>query len=480
MTSDYTPAHGPRNLATRTVVAVVATLSLAVAVAVVALGLPSGLVRALQGPVAALTALEVLPLEPDRVLVCMGPAIAFSGQDSSPVGYGEPTDVVAGSAGASAVETSRIAQTDLQDAFSLENAVVPTPPTILTQQADAGLLAGASYQQLDNINVRGLALQECQEPRAETWLVGGDTTTGRQGVLSLSNPGAVAATVNVDVWGQSGPISSPLGQGILVQPGAQRVITLAGLAPNEARPVLRVTSSGTGIVAALHTSIVRGLDADGLSVITGQAPPSDVRVIPGLYGPPSEIIGPIRGKEGFADVGGALRVLSPDGPASVAITVIRPGHSDITTRLELEGGQVGDLSLDELGSGDYGLLLESSAPIVAGVRNSVGTDVRTDTSWVGSSYAIEGDTVIAVPAVGEIRLSVVNPGQTDVQISLEGSSSTVPAGGMLARPLGGGTSSFSSDGPVYAVLSFRGESVIGNLQVLPAPRPQDPVAMTIR
>jgi hypothetical protein len=406
----------------------------------------------------------------------MGPAIAFSGQDSSPVGYGEPTDVVAGSA----VETSRIAQTDLQDAFSLENAVVPTPPTILTQPSDAGSLAGASSQQLDNVNVRGLALQECQEPRSETWLVGGDTTTGRQGVLSLSNPGGVAATVNVDVWGQSGPISSPLGQGILVQPGAQRVITLAGLAPNEARPVLRVTSSGTGIAAALHTSIVRGLDADGLSVVTGQPAPSEIRVIPGLYGPPSELIGPIRGKEGFADVGGALRVLSPDGPASVTITVVRPGQSDITTRLELEAGQVGDLSLDELGSGDYGLILQSSAPIVAGVRNSVGTDVRTDTSWVGSSYAIEGDTVMAVPAVGEIRLSVMNPGDIDVQISLDGRSSSVPAGGILARPLGGGSFSFSSDGPVYAVVSFRGETVIGNLQILPAPRAQDPVVMTIR
>jgi hypothetical protein len=164
----------------------------------------------------------------------------------------------------------------------------------------------------------------------------------------------------------------------------------------------------------------------------------------------------------------------------VTITVVRPGQSDITTRLELEAGQVGDLSLDELGSGDYGLVLESSAPIVAGVRNSVGTDVRTDTSWVGSAYAIEGDTSIAVPAVGEIRLSVINPSSTEVQISLDGRPSSVPAGGILARPLGGGSFSVSSDGPVYAVVSFRGETVVGNLQVLPAPRPQDPVVMTIR
>jgi hypothetical protein len=406
----------------------------------------------------------------------MGPAISFSGQDASPVGYGEPTDVVAGSS----AEIGRIGATDLQDAFSLENAVVATPPTVLTQGAEAGLLAGASVAQLDNLNVRGLALQECQEPRTETWLVGGDTTTGRQGVLSLSNPGAVAATVDVDVWGASGTISAPLGQGILVQPGSQRVLSLAGLAPDEARPVLRVTSQGTGVVAALHTSIVRGLEADGLSVITGQAAPSEMRVIPGLYDLPSEIIGPIRGKEGYTDVGGALRVLSPDGPASVSVTVIRAGQADITTRLELQAGQVGDLSLDELGSGDYALVLESSAPIVAGVRNSLGTDLRTDTSWVGSSYVIEGETSFAAPEVGEIRLSVLNPGDTDVQVSLDGRSSSVPAGGVLVRPLGGGAHTFSSDGPVYAVVSFRGETVLGNLQVLPAPRPQDSVVMIIR
>jgi hypothetical protein len=88
--------------------------------------------------------------------------------------------------------------------------------------------------------------------------------------------------------------------------------------------------------------------------------------------------------------------------------------------------------------------------------------------------------VIAVPAVGEIRLSVLNPGSTDVQISLDGRPTTVSAGGLLARPLGGGTFSFSSDGPVYAVVSFRGETVLGNLQVLPAPLPQNPVVMTIR
>jgi hypothetical protein len=476
MSSEYTPAHGPRNLAARTIVAVVSTVALAVAVGVSALGLPSGLVGAFQGPIAAVTTLEVVPVDADRVLVCMGPAIGFSGQDASAVGYGQATDVVAG---AGAV-TTQIADTDLSDAGSLEGAPVALPPTIVTQSADAGPLAAASAQQLDNSNIRGLALQECQEPRTETWLVGGDTTTGRQAVLSLSNPGVVAASVNIDIWGQNGPISSALGQGIIVGPGAQRVISLAGLAPAEARPVLRVVSNGTGIVAALHTSITRGLLADGLAIVTGQAPPSELRVMPGLYGPPEEIIGPIRGKEGYADVGGILRVLAPDAPASVSVSVVRPGSGTVTTRLELEAGEVGDLSLGEFGSGDYALVLESSTPIVAAVRTSVGTDERTDTSWTGSSYVLVGETAVAVPGPGETRLNIVNPGDTEVLVSVDGRPSAVAPGALLSLAREGGAYTFSSDGPVYAVVSSRGDTILGHVQVLPAPQAQDPIVMSIR
>jgi hypothetical protein len=476
MSSEHTPAHGSRNLASRTIVAVVSTVALALSVTVSALGLPPGLVRAFQGPIAPLVTLEVIPSEPDLVVVCMGPAISFSGQDASPVAYGVATDVISGSQ----VSAEALATTDLQDAFSLEDGLTEAPPTVLRQPSEAGLLAGSSFQQLSNLNTRGLAMQECQEPRSETWLVGGDTTTGRQAVVSLSNPGDVAASVNIDVWGQSGPISSPLGQGILVGPGSQRVVSLAGLAPDEPRPVLRITSSGTAIAAALHTSIVRGLEADGLAVVTGQAAPSEVRVIPGLYGPPEEIIGPIRGKEGYADVGAQLRVLSPEAATSVSVTVVRPALGNITIRLELQAGQVGDLSLDELGSGDFAIILESTDPIVAGVRTSVGNDERTDTSWVGSSWAITGETTFAVPSIGETRLSVVNPGDTEVLVALDGRSSPLGAGAMISRPVGGGSYRLSADGPVYAVVSARGDTILGHLQVLPSRAAQEPILLTIR
>ena len=156
-------------------------------------------------------------------------------------------------------------------------------PSIVSQPVEEGALAATSHQILDNPNVRGLAMAECSPPATESWLVGGQTTIGRQTALYLSNPGDVSATVNIEIYGAQGLIESPLGQGILVAPGSQRVLSLAGLAPDEAAPVVRVTTDGAPIVASLHYSIVRGLDADGLAVITAQTQPSELRVIPGLY-----------------------------------------------------------------------------------------------------------------------------------------------------------------------------------------------------
>lgn len=475
-TTDHIPAHAPRNLAARTITAVVSTLALALSVTVGAVGLPFGLAQALQGPREPLPFIEVAPAEPERVIACSGPAIGFSGQNPAPVGYGLPTDQITGSSTTSAP----VVATNLQDSLSLEGQVVPSGAVIVTQPAEAGALAGVSYQQVDNLNVRGLAMAECQEPRVETWLVGGDTTTGRQAVLSLINPGKVLATVDIEVWGADGPISSPLGKGILVAPGEQRVFSVAGFAPDEPRPVLRVTSQGTGVVASVHASIVRGIEADGLSVITGQAEPSLSRVITGLFTPQDEIIGPIRGKEGYADVGGVLRVLSPDAPAIVAVRIIRPSAGDIETQLQLNAGEVGDLALDVIGEGEYSILLESDQPIVAGARNSLGTDTRTDTSWVGSSYAISQETVFSVPSFGETRISVFNSEDTAVSITLDGMSIPLDPGSMIVRPIAAGTVSLSAESEVYAVVSARAESSLGHSQVLPAARQQDPVVMRVR
>lgn len=475
MTSDYTPHHVSRNLASRTIASVIATVALALGVSLSISGVAAGVVRSLDGPVPAIPLVEVIPAEPNRTLVCMGPGLSFGSAGSDALAYGEPEQVIAG---VNPI-TSTLAQTTVLDALSLEGALSTAYPVVVSQAAGDGPLAAVSYHNLSNLNVRGLALSECQEPRTETWLVGGDTSTGRQTAMSLSNPGEVPVTVNVDIWGATGPISSPLGQGILVPSGAQRVLSLAGLAPGEASPVVRITTTGGGIVATLHSSIVRGLLADGLSIVTGQPAPSALRVIPGVFLTPEEIIGPIKGKEGYVDVGAALRLLAPESDTPVKVTIVRAGGAPTTTRLELVAGQVLDLTLDELGSGDVALFVESDEPVVAAVRQSVGNDDSTDTSWVGSAYPIVGVTALAIPALGESRITFANPGEDSVSVSFDGRDLVVPAGGMVTRPVAD-THELVASSAIYAAVSVRGETIIGNLQVLPAPPAQEPIRIVVR
>jgi len=475
MTSNHIPQHGAKNLASRTVASVVATIALVVGVLLSVTAVPAGIVRSFDGPVPDMPLVEVMPAEPDRVLVCMGPGLSFGSASSEPVAYGSPTEALAGAN----PTTSTLSSTTVLDGLSLEGALSTTYPVVVSQAAAEGPLAAISYQSLSNLNVRGLAVSECQEPRTETWLVGGDTTTGRQAALTLSNPGDVPATVNIDIWGTTGPISSPLGQGILVQPGAQRVLSLAGLAPSEASPVIRVTSTGVGVVAALHASIVRGLLADGLSIVTGQPAPGTQRVIPGVYLAPEDLLGPIKGKEGYVDVGGALRLLSPENGASVSVRILRASGAPTTTRLELVAGQVVDLTLDELGSGDVAIVVDSSEPVVAGVRQSVGNDQTTDTSWVGSSYPLVGSAALAIPPLGESRVTFANPGEDSVAVNFDGRDVEVPAGGIVTRPLAD-THQIVAPATVYAAVSVRGETIIGNVQVLPTPPAQDSVRVIVR
>jgi hypothetical protein len=65
-----------------------------------------------------------------------------------------------------------------------------------------------------------------------------------QRLVLLSNPTAVAATVDVRVFGEAGPVEAPSALGDHRAAARQRVLSLAGLAPNLASPVVHVTSTG--------------------------------------------------------------------------------------------------------------------------------------------------------------------------------------------------------------------------------------------
>jgi len=182
-------------------------------------------------------------------LVCGGPILGLSrGPEPEIIAVGEP---VRRSAGEGLVERA-IADSDAVDGGA---AIVELPA-----EAPADDVSATERQELDAAELRGLAVAECLPPAPTSWLVGGSTTTGRSSTIVLSNPGDVAATVDVAVWGADGPLDTAGTSGLIVPPGAQRVIPLSGIAPDEASPVVGITSRGGAVAATLQQSTIIGLE----------------------------------------------------------------------------------------------------------------------------------------------------------------------------------------------------------------------------
>ena len=62
-------------------------------------------------------------------------------------------------------------------------------------------------------DLRGLSTVACQQPSAQTWLVGGAGTTGHRGRVILTNPTPNPVTVNLSVFGAKGAVTSTAARG---------------------------------------------------------------------------------------------------------------------------------------------------------------------------------------------------------------------------------------------------------------------------
>src|SRR5690606_4453511 len=151
--------------------------------------------------------------------------------------------------------------------------------TLEPSETDAGsdlqpLLAGSQVQTLNGAGLTGMSAAECVEARSDIWLVGGASDTGRTSILTLANPGEVAATVSVQIFSEEGQVAAPGAEGIVVQPNSETSYSLAGFAPDVVSPVIHVTSVGGNVVAHLQQSTVRILEPGGVDIVGPSAGPA--------------------------------------------------------------------------------------------------------------------------------------------------------------------------------------------------------------
>ena len=333
---------------------------------------------------------------------------------------------------------------------------------------DLAPVAGSVLSLVTAGDLRGTTAAACQHPASEVWLVGGGTELGATSILLVHNPGATPAEVTVEMWGPAGPVELGSGARRVVPAGGDVSLRLSALAAELSGTVVRVTSAGGQVTAFLQVSELDGFTPGGADL-----------VVPGAAPVERQLLGPLVVRE--SEVGdpeaATLRLLAPEAEEDVTVRlrflgesgeVALPGTEDV----ELLPGEVLDVDLGGLPAGSYGVLVEASAPVLAGARvvrvgrpGEGGGPSPVELTWVPAG-ATDGERLLAVPGgVTAAAVVTADPGGRTVRGTLR----AIDAGGSvlleeeLAVPAGRTVRLVLPEGARSVVLDAEGALVWGVL-----------------
>jgi hypothetical protein len=400
------------------------------------------------------TGIVVSPVPTAQQLVCAGAVLRLSddtGQGAtipSPVGVGPLVDY---DASAGEVDAVPLGQSDAGTGGTRDAPLlVSSPPGDPDSHV---LISGGQSEEVEVGDYAGLAASGCAPATAESWFPAGATTVGRTTLLTLSNPTEVPATVDIEIFDDSGPVPAPGTSGVIVPPNGQRVLSVAGFAPDLESPVIHITSTGGQVVANLQQSVVRGLDAGGLDIIAPSAALATEIVIPGLV--ISNLAGVqqliARGPD-YADIAPILRLFAPgEGDVQATFAVLAEDGATVGTPLsfDFQAGQVTDVPLDgfeaPLGEGNYTISVTTSLPAVAAARAATAAAptgdavAANDFAWFASAPLLTSQAQVTVADGPSPLLHLHNAGAAPASVTVGDETVQLPAGASAVLPVEGGT-----------------------------------------
>jgi hypothetical protein len=440
----------------------------------------------------------VEPEPADLLALCPGAALRLGDETGADAGRA----FAVGQSELTVASQGQSTRTQLAASDVVGGGVSQAPTLVRLAPSDDAVLAAAQAQTLDGEgDLHGLSVTGCTEPTSSAWLIGGATTVGRTTLLLIANPTEVEAEVEVRMWGESGAISAPGMTGISVPAGGQRVLSLAGFAPDLASPVVHVEARGGQVVAALQTSVTRVLDAGGVDLVAAGASPARDVVIPAVRIADAEGVASSLGLEGYEDLEAIVRIGNPgEATASVelSVTSTEEGGPATSFQLQVPPGQVSDTALatalelgaDPFADGSYTVTLRSDAPVVAAVRASTipapttdaDGDIRpgeADLAWFASASGLTGDVGVAVADAADPVLVAASTDRAAHTLTLtprsggEPISVEVPATGSAAVELDADEGYLLSGARGVAVgLSFAAAGQLAGYPIVP-PRAAD-------
>ncbi|MEN9713790.1 MAG: hypothetical protein RLZZ164_454 [Actinomycetota bacterium] len=390
----------------------------------------------------------------DLQLVCPGGAILSGGTNGTTVG--SFTRLGRASVGGYAAGSYSVQSLSVDGSTSVADTTGPASlgfaasnsasVQVTSQQQGSTGLTATQLQNAANSRLNGLLGASCQAPSTDLWLVGGDTSTGRETLVLLSNPSSVTATVSLEAFGLGGAKSTS--SGISVPAHGSQVVPLASILPETKSLAIHLRSFGSAIAAWMQQRTLRGLQYAGADWVAPVAEFNKQLSIPGLL---------IRGsKDGVAlknanadyfDLVPSLRIFNPS-TQSVKFTAQIFGADAKTFGTVISDtvlpNSAADFDLAGLADGDYVAFVQADAPVAAAIRlprTDKAKTPNTDFAWLPAVSPLSADQLISVPKAGISKLAIANPGKTAIDISVGATAvhvapnSTVvllaPAGGNL-------------------------------------------------
>jgi hypothetical protein len=320
----------------------------------------------------------------------------------------------------------------------------------------------------------GLTAAACQRPTNSLWFIGGDTSTGRESLLVIKNVTKVDATVSLDIFNERGKITGSGMAGISVAAGKTTVIPLASYVPKTKTFTTHVVSHGGLVAAWLQQKAVRGLAAGGVDYVAPSASFGNTQVIPGLFIRGAADAAKLMTNADFADLVPTLRVFVP-GAKAATVTAQVLGATAKTygtvVRQTIAGGTTADIPLPGLQDGDFVAFVKSDVPVGSSIRLHRVVKSKVDFAWLAAADGQFGSVGFSIPTTGISKLSLANPGNTDVDLQLvqggtQNSTFKIPASGQLTLKFAPGAKLqlFGNGKPLFGNLVV---DVSGSLAAIP-------------
>lgn len=313
--------------------------------------------------------------------------------------------------------------------------------TTLVRDAPGSGLGASVASWASNGDVRGLSAISCVAPALHSRFLVPSTRTGRSNRLLIANPSSKPTVVSVRLWGtkRAGVLSSRVASRISLSGHSQESFDLSAAAPGQQALFVSLTSSVTPVSAAVASTAMKGLNAQGVD-FEGAVPTRT-----GVSGRASAIAGLRPGAQ-------ASVVLFSAGAASLRLSWCgksgRRAVSGPSGSLSLPAGRVVVRQLGKVPSDSTALVLDGDGMpgvSVAVVQSVSGDRDSCDFDQVGVTNPAKA-SVIALPSALQARLSLANPSDVPVTVRLSAlGGSGVPLGTRDVAVPAGGSVSLSAD-----------------------------------